>query len=302
MRDCRPFSTVQRNHISDSAAGMSSPIERLTQHERDMVQQVHDAIIGDVSHDSITYIQNHTITKINELFAVLGALDQLPESVISTHESSQRNRLSAIAKAHHHRSAKYGSQATTREKQRAGRLRQMQFISRQWSSGILERYGWNEDTLGRDGVGYMWACAKAYPRFDLDFLPQANLLRFLKHCAAVSKLDSSQEADFAGSGGTFQRKDLKSLRDLGKGKPVFIYGRKVTLETASQTEREIREWTCNQSGLVDVGGALIDLRAARPKHWNSYLLEFDEEGLLVQREHSDRAEVLCKDAITSHKP
>jgi hypothetical protein len=281
---------------------MSSPVDRLTQHERDMVRQVHDTIVGGVSRDSITYIQNHTITKINELFAFLEALDQLPESVIYTHESSQRNRLSAIEKAHHHRSAKYGSQATMRENQRAARLRQMQFISRQWSSDILERYGWNEDALGRDGLGYMWACAKAYPRFDLDFLPQANLLRFLKHCAAVSKLDSSQEADFAGSGETFQKKDLKSLRDLGKGKPVLIYGREVTLETASQTESEIREWTCNQSGLVVIGGALIDLRAVRPKHWNSYLLEFDEEGLLVQREHSDRAEVLCKDALTSHKP
>ena len=80
------------------------------------------------SRASITYIQNHTITKINESFAVLAALDQLPESVISTHESSPRNRLSAIAKAHHHRSAKYSSQATTKKKQRAGRLRQMQFI------------------------------------------------------------------------------------------------------------------------------------------------------------------------------
>jgi hypothetical protein len=112
----------------------------------------------------------------------------------------------------------------------------------------------------------MWACAKAYPRFDLDFLPQANLLRFLKYCAAVSKLDSSQEADFAGSGGTFQRKDPKSLRDLGKGKPVLIYGRKVPLETASQTESEVGEWTCTQSGVVVISGAFIDLRAARPKH------------------------------------
>jgi hypothetical protein len=88
---------------------------------------------------------------------------------------------------------------------------------------------------------------------------------------------------------------------LGKGKPVLVYGREVALETGSQTESEIREWTCNQSGLVVIGGALIDLRATRPKHWNSYLLEFDEEGLPVQREHPDRAKVLCKDALTSHK-
>lgn len=108
--------------------------------------------------------------------------------------------------------------------------------------------------------------------------------------------------DFAGSGGTSQKEDLKSLRDLGKGKPVLLYGREIALETASQTESGAREWKCNQSGLVAVSGALIDLRAARPKHWNSYLLESDGEGLLVQREHSGQAEVLCKDGLISHKP
>ena len=89
----------------------------------------------------------------------------------------------------------------------------------------------------------MWVCAKAYIRFDLDFPPQANLLPFLQHCAALSKLDSSQEADFAESGGTFQKKDSKSLRELGKGKPSLMYSREVALEIASQTESEIRVWT-----------------------------------------------------------
>jgi hypothetical protein len=96
------------------------------------------------------------------------------------------------------------------------------------------------------------------------------------------------EKDFAGFDGTFQNKDLKSLRELGKGKPVCIYGREVTSETVGQMQIEIRDWTNNQSGVVAVNGATINLRDARPKHWNSYLLEFDGKGLLVQRRRRDQ--------------
>lgn len=166
----------------------------------------------------------------------------------------------------------------------------------------VKHYEWSEKTLGRDGLGYMFACAKAYSRFDIDFLPQANLLRFLKRCAAVFNLNSSKEEDFAPYGGVFQLKDLKSLLDLERGNHVQMYGREVTLETASQTEHEIKQWTCNQSGVVIVNGALVDLKDARPKHWNNYLLEFDERGLLVRRKYMDEVQISSKDVIMLNTP
>jgi hypothetical protein len=254
--------------------------------EREMVRQVLEAIVDGPPYDKITMIISKFVTKVNGMLAVATALDALPESIATPHANSRRNHLSAIS--NHHSIAKPSSQAAKKQKQQAIQSTQMQFISSQWSAEILKHYGWNEKTLRRDGLCYMYACAKAYPQFELDFIPQANMLRYLKHCAAVSKLNSSKEEEFAGFDGTFQKKDLKSLRDLGKGKPVCIYGWKVTLETASQVKSKIKGWTQNQSEVVGVDGATIDLRDARPYHWNRFLLEFDEIGLLVRRKCPDQ--------------
>jgi hypothetical protein len=265
---------------------MSSSILPLEQHKREMVRQVREAIVDGPPYDKITMITSNLIAKLNGMLADVTALDALPGSIATPHANSRRNHLSAISK--HHSIAKPGSQAAKRQKQQAIQRKQMQFISSQWSARILKYYGWNEKTLRRDGLCYMYACAKAYPRFELDFLPQANMLRCLKHCDAVSKLDSSKEEDFAGSDGTFQKKDLKSLRDLGKGKPVCIYGWKVTLQTTSQIQSKIKGWTQNQSVVVGMDDAHIDLRDARPYHWNRFLLEFDDLGLLVRRKCPDQ--------------
>lgn len=71
------------------------------------------------------------------------------------------------------------------------------------------------------------------------------------------------------------------------------------MDTAFQHQAEIRRWTENQDGVVIVSGERLDLKKARPQHWNIYLLKFDKNGVLVRQKDSDRAATPRKDGVLS---
>lgn len=68
---------------------------------------------------------------------------------------------------------------------------QTMFISMQWSEEVLRRYGCNTAEYNREKLAFVHNCAKMFPRFKDDFVPQANLVRWLKHCALLSVLQAS---------------------------------------------------------------------------------------------------------------
>lgn len=129
-----------------SAAVMPSFLDSLTQDERDLARQFHEAITDGLSHDRITSIQNETITKTNRLFALVRALDKVAEGSVPNHENSQWSRLDRIAKVHHNKSANVSSGATTRQKQRANQARQMKSIS------MVAGHRGTSDVIGLDGL------------------------------------------------------------------------------------------------------------------------------------------------------
>jgi hypothetical protein len=169
-------------------------------------------------------------------------------------------------------------------------------ISNQWPVKILEKFGWNNaETISRDKLTYVHKCTVIYPNFQNDFVPQANLVRWLKHCSAVFALEKAREPDdFAPYGTEFAVKDLKHLQELKKSKSVRIYDTEVTLDTANEMQAKIKEWTENQDGIVTVRGNRVDLKKPRPYHWNTLLLKFDEDGLLVRRDIADRITIPCR--------
>lgn len=184
-----------------------------------------------------------------------------------------------------------------REISHAAHLNRVEFLAAQWSADILLYYGWNKKS--RDFILKLYQCAKKYPRYEDDFVPQANLVLWLKHCAAIAAIDAPATTDrsFAGSNGHFKVKDLDYLLELEERKSTEVYNVAVTSETARECQEDIREWTQSQDSRVHLHGKIIDLRESRADHWNIYLLKFDRTGLLTRRDELDSLNVKngCED-------
>lgn len=281
---------------------MHAITERLTQHERDSLRRVHQAIRNDVQTSTLLSIRNEIFLNSDKQFGFIEAFDDILK-VNKVSELGSNDEawacLTKTAERYHAEQARTNSRRDKEWCKWKTRVRHTLFISMQWSSETLTRYGWDTEKFRRDGLSYAYSCAMKCPSFEVDFIPQANLVHWLKHCSAVSALEASKEHDFAPYGEEIAVKDLHSLSKLTKGEPVLIYGKEVTLETAGQLQHEIRRWTENQNGMVFVGGKWLDLKEHRPTHWNIYLLKFNDNGLLVRRKISDRAATPCRDGILS---
>lgn len=179
---------------------------------------------------------------------------------------------------------------------RTAHLERVDFVAARWSPHILANYGW--DKKGRDFILKLYQCARKYPRYRDDFVPQANLVLWLRHCAAISAINDSKTKDssFAGSGDHFKEKDLVYLLGLDEAQSTNVYGVAVTIATASERQEDIRVWTQSRNGRVHLNGIIVDLQALRPDHWNIYLLKFDKTGLLTRRDEIDPLNVTdgCK--------
>ena len=264
---------------------MPSVVELFTAEERASLHQVHEAVRGKLQQSTLSYIQNETILKSDKLFAFVEALATVLQTNGLSEKSAKWNRLKELVKG-----ASNDSKDTDEEKKWRTRVTQATFISMQWSLEVLEYYEWSTDSFSRDRLAFMYNCAKKYPRFRLDFVPHANLVRWLKHCNALSSLDKATEDLFAGYGGEFMVKDLKSLQKLQESKQTPLYGQNVTLKSAGEFEKFIDRWTQHRTGIVVVGGKTLDLKKHRPQHWNTFLLKKDKNGLLVRRTGTDVVE------------
>lgn len=288
--------------FSKSFAQMSRFIEQLTDAERDSLRRVHQAIRNNVQRSTLLSIRNEIILNSDKQFGFIEAFDDILKVNKVADLGNDDEAWTCLTKtAEKYDAERAGTNSRKEWKKWKTNVRHTLFISMQWPSETLTRYGWNTENFNRDGLSYMYNCAFAWPNFEKDFIPQVNLVRWLKHCSALSALEAkkTKEHDFAPKGEEFAVKDLHSLSDLRKGIPVSIYGREVTLETAGQLKHEIRRWTENQDGVVPVGGKWLDLKEYRPEHWNIYLLKFNENGLLVRRERFDEVPTPRRDGILS---
>lgn len=215
-----------------TAAEMPSVVELFTAEERASLRQVHEALRGREQQSTLTYVQNETILKSDKLFAFVEALTTVLQINGWSEKSEKWNRLRDIV-----RRASDDKRSSGEEKKWRTRVMQATFISMQWSLEVLEYYEWSTDSFGRDRLAFMYNCAKKYPRFRLDFVPHANLVRWLKHCDALSYLDKATEDNFAGFGGEFMVKDLKSLQKLEESKPTPVYGQNVTLKNSMNSSK-----------------------------------------------------------------
>lgn len=268
-----------------TAAKMPSVVELFTAEERASLRQVHEALTGREQQSTLSYIQNETILKSDKLFAFVEALTTVLQTNGWSKKSEKWDRLRELVKR-----ASDDRKSTEKDKKWRTHVTQATFISMQWSLEVLEYYEWSTDSFGRDRLAFMYNCAKKYPRFRLDFVPHANLLRWLKHCDALSHLDKATEDNFAGFGGEFMVKDLKSLQKLEESKPTRVYGQDVTLKTAAEFHEFIERWTQHHTAVVVVGGQNLDLKKYRPQHWNTLLLKKDKNGLLVRRTGTDEVQ------------
>jgi hypothetical protein len=286
---------------------MSDFIE-LTPEEKESLRRVHQAIRNHVQSGRLAEIRNEIIHRNDKHFGFIEAFDEILK-VNKVYNIGNDNKawtgLRRIAEKYGAEQAGADGQDSKEWKKRRTRVKQRLFISMQWPLEILTKYGWYTEKFSRDGLSYAYNCATMCPSFEDDFIPQVNLVNWLKHCSAVSALESAKEQDFAPKGEKDEKgemiavKDLKSLSELKYGQPVLIYDTEVTLETAGQLQHEIKRWTENQDGVVFVGGKRLDLKEHRPTHWNIYLLKFNENGLLVRRKISDRAATPRRDGILS---
>ena len=266
---------------------MPSFIAKLTEDEKNSLQRIHQAVRNNVQRQTLASILNETILKGNNLLGYVEALNEILK-VNNVHDLGNNSQ----AWTHLVKTAKEYIKQDIRTKQKY-------FISMQWSLELMARYGWDAEELSRDKLAWVYNCATIWPRFERDFIPQVNLVRYLKHCAALSALEAPKTGEdaFAPKGSELAAKDLYEMQKLKKNRSVLIYGREVTLETAGQLQGEIRGWTENNTGVVCVGGKQLDLKEKRPYHWNKYLLKFNEVGLLVRRELGDRAATPNRDGI-----
>lgn len=283
----RPRPEASHACSCEQIAQMPSFIAKLTEDEKNSLQRIHQAVRNNVQRQTLASILNETILKGNNLLGYVEALDKILK-VNNVHDLGNNSE----AWTHLIKTAKEYMKQDIRTKQKY-------FISMQWSLELMARYGWDAEELSRDKLAWVYNCATIWPSFEKDFIPQVNLVRYLKHCSALSALEApkTKEDAFAPRGSELAAKDLYEIQKLKKNRSVLIYGREVTLETAGQLQGEIRGWTENQTGVVCVGSKQLDLKEKRPYHWNIYLLKFNENGLLVRRELEDRAATPRRDGI-----
>ena len=299
-----PSSTKQAGFspLLQSFAQMSFSISELTDSERSSLQRVRQAIRRRQT-DVLITIRNDIISNSDKQLSLVGAFDDILNAN-GFHElgngDDKWNGLREIAETY---DAKQTGTGARNNREWRARVRHTLFISMQWPLETLTRYGWNTENLARDPLRWMYNCAMKWPNFEDDFIPQVNLVRWLKHCSALINLDKANPEDFAPmEGEKFASKDLHSLSDLSDDEPISIYGREVTLETAGQLKDEIRRWCENQNGVVSVGGKRLDLKKHRPTRWNIYLLKFIENGLLVRRGEDDEVPTPRRSGILSPPP
>jgi hypothetical protein len=161
-------------------------------------------------------------------------------------------------------------------------LERLAFISMQWSPEVVSDYGWTAEKMidHRDQTIMLYKCAEKYPCFEKDFLPRLNLVWWLQYTADIPDSMTMK-------GNSFRNKDLQHLLDLEKSGTITICGVKIQHDsTVSKFGQQIRTWTESKDGCVNVQGRMIDLHAARSKHWTMYALCTDKYGLLKRREHS----------------
>lgn len=115
-------------------------------------------------------------------------------------------------------------------------------------------------------VSKLYQCAKKYCRHNVDFVPQANLVLWLRHCARVSAIDASQalNEDVLGSDLRLQVEDLDHLIALDQTEPTAVHGSTITMATASEYQQIIKEWTESIDGRVKLRGENSDLRTLQP--------------------------------------
>lgn len=163
--------------------------------------------------------------------------------------------------------------------------RDVYFVAMMWSLETMAYY--DSDSEDRSFASKLCECAKKYHCHDIDFVPQANLVMWLKHCSRVSAINASQalHEDVLGSDLRLQVEDLVHLIALDQTEPTVVHGSTITMATASECQHLIREWTESLDGRVRLRKETFDLRTLQPLHWNALLLEFNGAGLLGGRRH-----------------
>lgn len=280
---------------------MSFSIAQLSESERSSLQQVREAIRRKQT-DVLITIRNDIILNSDKQLSLVEAFDDILRANGLFELGNGDNRWNCLRKTAETYDTNQAGTGGRNTREWRTRVRQTLFISMQWSLETLTRYGWDTEKFKRDPLTWMYNCAMTWPNFEDDFIPQVNLVRWLKHCSALAVLDKAKPNDFAPEGEEFAVKDLHSLSDLRRGEPVSIYGREVTLETAGQLKDEIRRWCENRDGVVSVGGRWLDLKEHRPTRWNVYLLKFNENGLLVRRGEDDEVPTPRRSGILSPPP
>lgn len=165
-------------------------------------------------------------------------------------------------------------------------LQNLCFIAMMWSPENMLAYYSSSVEEEQSFISKLSQCAKKYRRHNNDFVPEANLVLWLKHCARVSAIKESQAAhgDVLGSDLRLEVEDLVHLIALDQTEPAMVYGSAITMATAGEYQQIIREWTESLDGRVKMRGETFNLRSLQPLLWNTLLLEFNGAGLLRRRD------------------
>ena len=288
---------VRTNQTSTSiyAVTMSSTRPLLTRSDEDILVRVHEAIKDTVQTDKLALIRDEILRKGDTYAAFISALDTILEANNIECDDTEWNIWKQLVKDLDEKHESAGAQDKKKRWWKPHTERVM-FIAMQWSLEVVKHYGWDEEEYGTPTMKALKQCAQKWPRFKEDFVPQANVIRWLRHRHAVSLGNAAQEFQYAGK---LQFKDLEPLLKLDGKTPVEVYGKKVTLGTAKALQPEIEKWTENQDGVLTVKGKQVDLKILRCNHWNMLLLKYDKNGWLVRRENSDKADTPRRTGILS---
>jgi hypothetical protein len=173
------------------------------------------------------------------------------------------------------------------------RLEHLAFISMQWSPDVVSDYNWTAEKMFRDELAALYGCAVRYPSFKKDFLPQINLVWWLRYTADIPNIHYSMSK----SERFFRNVDLQCLLDLHKSGTTTIHGLEIKPDSADHLGKYIRTWTESKDGRVRMPERTIDLQALKSKHWNMYALCTDKYGLLKQRDRSGWTDVKLPAAV-----
>lgn len=274
---------------------MSSTRPPLTRHAEDLLQRVHEAIKDTVQTDELALIRDEIVRQGDTYAAFISALNTVLEANNIECDDTGWNIWKQLVKD---LDEKHESAGVQDKKSRwwKSHIERVMFIAMQWSLEVVKHYGWDEEEYGEPTIKALKQCAQRWPRFKEDFVPQANVIRWLKHRHAVSLGNAARESQYAGK---LKFKDVEPLLRLNARTPVEVYGTKVTLGTTEALQPEIEKWTENQDGVVAVEGKQVDLKILRENHWNMLLLKYDKNGWLMRREISDKAETPRRTGILS---